>query len=86
MWWVGAISMTWWVQDFSGLWICTEEFFGGRIGVLILPTIFSPGSSEMGKKGTNKRCGRERKRGGEKREEKKKMKKTKDLKVHCKRL
>jgi hypothetical protein len=40
MWWVGAIPMTWWVQYFSGLWICTEEFFGGTIELLFLPTIF----------------------------------------------
>jgi hypothetical protein len=36
MWWVGAIPMNWWVQDFGGLWICTEEFFGGGVGVRVL--------------------------------------------------
>ena len=45
------MPMTWWVQDFVELWICTEEFFGGGgLGCFSCPPFFLPRSSEMGKR------------------------------------
>jgi hypothetical protein len=87
MWWVGAIPMTWWVQDFSGLWICTKEFFGGWIGVLFLPTIFLARKLRNGEE-ENKQVLREREKERRRDEREKKTNRCYSelsyLKVHCK--
>ena len=65
--------MTWWVQDFGGLWICTKEFFGGRVGVLFLPTIFLARKLRNGEE-ENEQALREREKGRRKKNKKKRIK------------